>query len=266
MFEDALMESSGRITTHRGWFSGVAAVCNGSIVCFLMLWPLLHPASLPKQTFGMLLAAPAPPAPPLPVIPRVVNAVTRPAALMNLFSPPRIIPDHIATADPEPPPAMNEGIAPLAKYGEGPFTGISDSIGRATPSQVRVTPSRKPVISSGVMEGRKLSAAEPRYPTIAIAARVQGTVVLAATISRTGTIENLRAVSGPPMLRPAAEEAVQTWHYRPYLLNGEPVEVETTITVASAWADRKTRHALASANARADSSSVLTDSFDTDSE
>jgi protein TonB len=81
------------------------------------------------------------------------------------------------------------------------------------------------------MAGRKQSGAEPRYPTIAIAAHVQGTVVLAATISRTGAIENLRIVSGPPMLAPAAEAAVQTWRYRPYLLNGEPVEVETTVQV-----------------------------------
>ncbi|HZD77013.1 MAG TPA: energy transducer TonB [Acidobacteriaceae bacterium] len=94
-----------------------------------------------------------------------------------------------------------------------------------------MTPSRKPVISSGVMAGRKLSGADPRYPAIAIAARIQGTVLLVATISRTGAIENLRLVSGPPMLAPAAEEAVRTWRYRPYLLNGEPVEVETTVRV-----------------------------------
>jgi periplasmic protein TonB len=65
MFEDALMESSGRIRTHRGWFSGVATICNGSLVCFLLVWPLLHSASLPRQTISMLIAAPAPPAAPM---------------------------------------------------------------------------------------------------------------------------------------------------------------------------------------------------------
>lgn len=109
--------------------------------------------------------------------------------------------------------------------------GLPDSIGRAAPAQVHVAPSRKLAISSGVMEGHKLSGAEPRYPTIAIAARVQGTVVLAATISKSGAIENLHVVSGPPMLAMAAEQAVQTWRYRPYLLNGAPVEVETTVRV-----------------------------------
>ena len=63
---------------------------------------------------------------------------------------------------------------------------------------------------------------------------VQGTVVLAATISRDGVIQNLRVLSGPPSLRIAAQEAVAQWRYRPYLLNGQPVEVETTINVVFA--------------------------------
>ena len=230
MFEDALMESCGRIRTHRGWFSGLAAICNGSIVSILVLLPLLHPASLPKQTLSMLLAAPAPPTEPPPPMPHAVNA-THAAVPVNPFSPPLIVPNSISSTDQEPPPAVGTGINPLARDSEGLFNALPDSIGTATPPHVRVTPARKPVISSGVMEGRKVSGAEPRYPAIAVAARIQGTVFLAATISRTGVIENLRVVSGPPMLAPAAAEAVRTWRYRPYLLNGEPVEVETTVRV-----------------------------------
>jgi protein TonB len=71
----------------------------------------------------------------------------------------------------------------------------------------------------------------PIYPPIAKAARVQGTVVLQATISKTGTIENLRVISGNAMLQSSAMDAVRSWRYRPYLLNGEPVEVETTVNV-----------------------------------
>ena len=56
-------------------------------------------------------------------------------------------------------------------------------------------------------------------------------MVLQATISKTGTITNLRVISGPAMLQQAALDAVKTWRYRPYLLNNEPVEVETTINV-----------------------------------
>ena len=71
----------------------------------------------------------------------------------------------------------------------------------------------------------------PAYPPIAKASGTQGTVVLQATISRSGTIENLRVVSGSVMLQQAAMDAVKEWRYRPYLLNGEPVEVETTVNV-----------------------------------
>jgi protein TonB len=72
---------------------------------------------------------------------------------------------------------------------------------------------------------------QPVYPPIAKAARVSGTVVLQATISKQGTIENLRVLSGPAMLQQAARDAVMTWRYKPYLLNNEPVEVETTVNV-----------------------------------
>src|ERR1700761_901528 len=200
MFEDALMESGGRISTHRTWFSGVAAICNCSLACLLALWPLLHPASLPRQTLSMLLAAPSPPAQLQPHISHAVS-VARASAFANPFTPPRIIPNSIAT-DREPPP-VDSGLAPLARDG-GSLIGLADSIGNAAPPQVHVTPLRKLSISSGVMAGNKVSGAEPRYPTIAIAARVQGTVVLAATISKTGTIENLRVVSGASMLAMAA--------------------------------------------------------------
>jgi protein TonB len=72
---------------------------------------------------------------------------------------------------------------------------------------------------------------QPVYPPIAKAARVSGTVVIQATISKSGTIENLKVISGPAMLQQSALDAVRSWRYRPYLLNNDPVEVETTINV-----------------------------------
>jgi protein TonB len=82
-----------------------------------------------------------------------------------------------------------------------------------------------------MMEGNLIYRPQPAYPPMARAARVQGAVVLRAVISRSGTIENLQALSGHPLLIPAAIEAVRQWRYRPYILNGEPVEVETRVTV-----------------------------------
>ena len=72
---------------------------------------------------------------------------------------------------------------------------------------------------------------QPNYPPLARQARIQGQVVLQAVISKEGTIQNLQLISGHPMLAPAAIEAVKQWRYKPYLLNGEPVEVDTQVVV-----------------------------------
>ena len=93
----------------------------------------------------------------------------------------------------------------------------------AQPTRVRV--------SQGVSTGLLIRKVQPNYPALARQARIQGNVVLTAEISKDGSIENLRLVSGHPMLAPAAIEAVKQWKYKPYFLNGEPVEVETQVTV-----------------------------------
>lgn len=89
----------------------------------------------------------------------------------------------------------------------------------------------RPLLISHLAEANLLRRVHPIYPAIARQAGVQGIVELRAIISKTGTIENLVVVSGHPMLSAAAIEAVKQWRYRPYLLNNEPVEVETEITV-----------------------------------
>ena len=86
-------------------------------------------------------------------------------------------------------------------------------------------------VSAGVIAGNKVAGNVPVYPEEAKKAKVQGAVVLKATISETGAVEHLTVLSGPKELRPSAIDAVHTWQYRPFLLNGEAVPVETTITV-----------------------------------
>ena len=76
-----------------------------------------------------------------------------------------------------------------------------------------------------------ISQPQPVYPAVAKAAHVQGVVVLRAVISKQGTIEDLNVISGPPLLVASAIDAVKNWTYRPYILNGEPTEVLTTINV-----------------------------------
>ena len=86
-------------------------------------------------------------------------------------------------------------------------------------------------VAGGVMAGQVLTKVNPVYPVEAKKAKIQGAVVMKAVISREGTVENLQVVSGPKELQASALDAVRQWTYKPYLLNGEPVEVETTVTV-----------------------------------
>ena len=114
----------------------------------------------------------------------------------------------------------------------GTPNGVIGSIISAVPQSVpQLAPPKVVRVSSGVSTGMLIRKATPNYPPLARQARVQGSVMLEAVISTEGTIEGLKVISGHPMLVPAAVEAVKQWRYKPYLLNGNPVEVETTITV-----------------------------------
>ena len=86
-------------------------------------------------------------------------------------------------------------------------------------------------VSSGVTQGLVIHKVDPVYPAIAKTARVSGTVILQAVIGKDGTIQNLHVVSGHPLLTQAALDAVKQWRYRPYILNGDPVEVDTQVEV-----------------------------------
>jgi protein TonB len=136
-----------------------------------------------------------------------------------------------------PPPMMATGGVVGGVPGGipgGQMGGVMGSIIAAAnapvPKFVPVVPQRVR-ISQGVTKGLLIHKQEPTYPSLARAARVQGDVILNAIIDTNGQITNLQLVSGHPMLVPAAIEAVRQWRYKPYLLNGQPVEVETTITV-----------------------------------
>lgn len=101
----------------------------------------------------------------------------------------------------------------------------------APTAPAHVAPPTRLRVSSGVMQGRVIHKVEPTYPSQAFQDRVQGTVILKALISKEGAIEDLQVISGDPLLSGAAIDAVKQWRYRPYTLNGEPVEVDTQIVV-----------------------------------
>jgi len=114
----------------------------------------------------------------------------------------------------------------------GQMGGVIGGIISSTPVAVpKVATPQRVRVSSGVSSGLLIRRVNPTYPPLARQARIQGTVILQAQISKDGSIENLQLVSGHPMLAPAAIEAVKQWKYKPYLLNGEPVEVDTQVQV-----------------------------------
>jgi periplasmic protein TonB len=103
-----------------------------------------------------------------------------------------------------------------------------------------VPPTARPItIPEDVAIGMLIYKVDPEYPKKAKAARESGIVTLQATISKTGEISDLRVVCGPALLQQASLEAVRQWKYRPYLLNGKPVEVETTIRITFALGGKK---------------------------
>jgi protein TonB len=131
--------------------------------------------------------------------------------------------------DTAPPPASfggMDGLSGSSNAGVGTVFG-----GQSGGPKVKIATPRFVTISSGVAQGMLIQRTTPVYPSIAKTARVAGTVVLEATISKNGLVEGLRVVSGPEMLRQAAVDAVRSWRYKPYKLNNEPVEVETTVNV-----------------------------------
>jgi protein TonB len=232
MFEDSTFESTGRIRTRsRGWMIA-ATLFNGSILLALILIPLIYPEALSRQPNAYLMPAPPPPPSAAPTPPRPQNVSTSGPStpVVDPFTAPPRIPTTIATnVDPGPPPSPDRG---LPDSDLGTPSGIGDVLrGQPAPRVVHPAPSRPVRISSGVASSILLYKVVPPYPPIAKVAGVQGTVSLVATISKQGTIENLRVVSGPPMLQQAALDAVSAWRYRPFLLNGEPVAVETTVNV-----------------------------------
>lgn len=92
-------------------------------------------------------------------------------------------------------------------------------------------PPKQLTVPAAVMAENLLTKAVPAYPPAAKKARIQGTVVLEAMISKEGTVENLRVLSGPQELQQSSLDAVRQWTYKPYLLNGDPIEVKTTVNV-----------------------------------
>jgi protein TonB len=221
--------------SHRGWTTLLSFAVQTTATGGLLLLPLLSIQGLPPLQLMAALVAPAPgPAPAVPARSHVAptsNMIGR-----NLMMP-RQIPRKIANFnETEAPPALEFAATPGVPGGTG-SAGARNLMMEGFGSGTNAIPILSPppavhqVRVSHMMEGNLIHRVQPVYPPLARQARIQGTVVLRAIISRDGRIENLQVVSGHPMLVPAAIGAVRQWRYQPYILNDQPVEVETQITV-----------------------------------
>ncbi len=241
MFEDSLIESAGKKQRGRRFGTTLIAwIIQVFVVCILILIPLIYTEALPKQQLMTFLVAPPPPPPPPPppAATPVVRAVKAVSEIVDgSLRTPTKIPEKIAMIKEEdaPPPSMGTGGVVGGVPGGvpgGQIGGVIGGIVSSTPVAVpKVATPQRVRVSAGVQEGMLIHKVQPTYPPLARTARIQGAVVLQAVISKAGTIENLHLVSGQPMLVQNAMDAVKQWRYLPYILNGEPVEVETTITV-----------------------------------
>jgi protein TonB len=234
MFEDSLVESRvGQVSSSKRWTMLASVGLQVAVASLVMMLPLLHPEAMPFRLEAPKVLMPLLPKPPVPVvIERESAASSSSVAIPNAMRPliPTLLQGTDAAANDAPPPAAF-GSEMRMPYGLPSEIGVGGGSGPV----VSVAPARTPAVplhvSTGVLAGILIAPIHPVYPAIAKAAHVEGSVVVEAVISRKGTIESLHVVSGPAMLQSAALEAIREARYQPYRLNGEPTEVQTTITV-----------------------------------
>jgi periplasmic protein TonB len=236
MFEDSLVESGGRIKTKRGVTTVISFILEVLFLGVLVLLPLIFTQALPTRELLTTLTAPPPPPPPPPppaAAPVVVKKMVSELDNGQLRTPTAIPKKIQMIKEEESPPSVGGvmGGVPGGVPG-GTMGGVLGSVMSSVPTAVpKVATPQRVRVSQGVSQGLLIHKVQPQYPPLARQARIQGVVVLQALIGKDGSIQNLHVVSGHPMLTNSALEAVKEWRYKPYYLNGEPVEVETTINV-----------------------------------
>jgi periplasmic protein TonB len=230
MFDEMVVSGKNKTATNKSWSVAASAMIQVLVIGGLVLLPLIYTEALPKGMLTTFLVAPPPPPPPPPPAAVVKQVRLQKVMITNKMVAPTVVPKKVEVVKDEPP-AMN------ADNDIGVAGGTGGVLGGVLGGAAGPPPPPKPAAPQRIRVGGNVEAAhlvnkvEPQYPPIAQAAHVSGTVVLRAVISKGGSIEQLQFVSGPPLLMKAAMDAVKQWRYQPTVLNGEPVEVDTTIDV-----------------------------------
>ncbi len=243
MFEDSMIESwRVRRGGRRGAATILSFVMQAAVIGALVLIPLFVTQAIPAPQLMTRLAAPPPPPPPPPP-PAASSATTASTPVEKVVKPlepdqirvPSKIPDKVVVAQAETPPPPSVGGVPGGVAGGvaggqlgGVVGGVLGSMPQAAPT---IAAPKRVNVSQGVAQGLLVHKVVPQYPLVAREAHIQGSVVLQAVIGKDGKINNVQVVSGPAQLAQSAVEAVKQWRYKPYYLNGQPVEVQTLINV-----------------------------------
>ena len=247
MFESSFVDSG---KTGRSWMVLAGAAFEAALIGVVILVPLLFVETLPERgLFKALMLAPVPMAPPAPPPPMIVKRVPKAAVAARKFNPavlvsPVVVPKEVAIISEAP--ALQVDIAMGGVPGGIPGVAggmgngfLSGAVSVAPPPppppapKVVAAPSGPQQITVGgdVEAAMLLHQVRPVYPAMARAARITGTVRMKAVIGTDGTIKNLTAISGHPMLVDAAMNAVRQWIYKPTILDGKLMEVNTEIVV-----------------------------------
>jgi protein TonB len=247
MFEQTFVEGVGK--TNKSWTVVVSFAGQIVLITVAVILPLIYTEVLPSTTLQSFLVAPPPPPPPPPppaAAPpvKVVKVIPRQFDAGKLMAP-KSVPKDIAVIreDELPPPSSGVGgvvggVAGGVAGGQvggvlgGIIGGIPSVAPPPPPPPVKKAETVQRIKVGGNVQGAMiLRKTPPVYPQLAKSARVSGVVHLAAIIAKDGTIQELHSLGGPALLIQAAMDAVKTWIYKPTMLNGEPVQVETTIDV-----------------------------------
>ncbi len=239
LFADCILETPWALRSRRSWTTLTSFAMQAATIGVLLLLPLLKSVGVPVAHSTVSLPVSAGSPAPQTTQRRARRGFSEHRIISNVvrFVAPGQIPHTIVTTDDgSKPPELGEpcgaGCDPSLPGGPGVqefpilLSGNRPALPAPPPKLTRPT-----FRTSSMLEGSLVRRVQPDYPPLARTARIQGEVVLLATINRQGMIENLRVLRGHPMLVAAAIEAVKQWRYRPYILNGEPIEVETEITV-----------------------------------
>jgi protein TonB len=220
------------------WATAGSLALQSLLLFAVVVIPLYHTEILPKRQMLTMLYAPPPPPPP----PASNATKLRTPTPTSTYSPTSIsIPSP--TQRTQEPPATSDGViggvvggVPGGVIGGVPGGVLGQVLGmsRSVPVLAKASqamPAKRIRVAAHVEEANLIHDVTPVYPPEAGRARIEGTVVLMAVIGKDGTVQDVRVESGLPMLAQAAIDAVRQWRYRPYMLNGEPVEVDSRITI-----------------------------------